>query len=258
MMRNLVLVVLCWAAIGNVGAQSTPAVDWSGFYLSGGLGGAANSADVDTTVDAGSVYLNTTDVRQLAGVSSGNLSEGAVAGGIAAGYGWHFGQGLIGIEASANSLGFNATRSVGEVYQSAPPAQFTLEQSVKADWMATIRARLGWAQDRWLAYVTGGLAMTQVKFNTSFRDNFVFGGFTGAGGQGSTSESKLGWTLGLGGEYALTDKWSLKADYLYADFGSVTTSMLVTHPGTPDNSTLSSSAKLRTHVMLIGLSYRFD
>lgn len=247
-----------WVAIGDVGAQSTTAGNWSGFYLSGGLGGAASNADVDTTVNAGSVYLNPTDVQQLAPITSGNLSEGSVAGGIATGYGWQFGRSLIGIEASANSLGFNATRSVGEVYLSAPPASFTLEQSVKADWMATIRARLGWAQDRWLAYVTGGLAVTQVKFNTSFRDNFVFGGFTGASGQGSTSESKVGWTLGLGGEYALTDKWSLKADYLYADFGSVTTSMLVTHPGTPDNSTLSSTAKFRTHVMLLGVSYRFD
>lgn len=118
-----------------------------------------------------------------------------------------------------------------------------------------MRPRLGWAQDNWLAFVSGGLAVTRVTLETTFSDNFT----GNASGHDTDTETRLGWTLGLGGEVVLDGNWSLRADYLYADFGRVDTSALVTNPGSPGNSSvLESSADLQTHTVLIGLTYRFD
>ncbi len=36
---------------------------------------------------------------------------------------------------------------------------------------------------------------------------------------GSKSDVRTGWTVG-GGEWLLTGRWSIKAEYLYVDFGS--------------------------------------
>lgn len=76
-----------------------------------------------------------------------------------------------------------------------------------ADYLSTIRARAGVAFDRFFLYGTGGIAFTGGSLNVA--------GFT-------TDKSQTGWTLGVGGEYAIDRNWSAKAEYLYVDLGSVT------------------------------------
>ena len=50
--------------------------------------------------------------------------------------------------------------------------------------------------------------------------------------------------------------WSLKAEYLYADFGKIsTTSMLTAPPGKRD--VFAHSATFNVHVVRLGLNYRF-
>jgi outer membrane autotransporter protein len=161
---------------------------------------------------------------------------------------------LVGVEASANSLSFNEARSQTVTYISFPTAQFSLSQAVTADWQGTLRLRLGQVQENWIAYVTGGAAVAQVKVNTSFSDNAVIG----ASGRGTNTETKLGWTLGLGGEYAMNKNWAVRSEYLYSDFGSVDAKAVVTNPGyAGESSTLFSSVKFKTQLLSIGLVYRF-
>jgi opacity protein-like surface antigen len=38
----------------------------------------------------------------------------------------------------------------------------------------------------------------------------------------SETDSKIGWTVGRGAEYAFSRAWSVKAEYLYADIGKST------------------------------------
>ena len=73
-----------------------------------------------------------------------------------------------------------------------------------SNWIATLRGRVGFAADRALFYVTAGGAFTDIKPSTGA---LTFGGGT-----------EPGWTAGGGVEYAITDNWTAKIEYLYASF----------------------------------------
>ena len=71
-----------------------------------------------------------------------------------------------------------------------------------------------------MAYVTGGLALTRLGVSNSFSDNVPLG--AGTAGSANASATKAGWVVGGGLEYALIKNWSIKAEYLFMDFGKVT------------------------------------
>ena len=129
-----------------------------------------------------------------------------------------------------------------------------IRQSVEADWQGTLRGRLGLAQEQWLAYLTAGIAVTRLKLDSQYSDTFLDDGR----GQGSSEETKTGWVVGAGGEYALSERLSLRGEYLYADYGSVDTSYAVTNPGNPSlSSTIRDKVDFKTQTVTLGLAYRF-
>jgi outer membrane immunogenic protein len=88
--------------------------------------------------------------------------------------------------------------------------------------LGSVTGRVGYAFDRFLGYVKGGVAWE--------RDNYTFRGTTT--GQlpavaavlpgtvaYSASETRSGWTIGVGGEYAFLDNWTAFLEYNYYDFG---------------------------------------
>ena len=81
------------------------------------------------------------------------------------------------------------------------------------DWMATVRGRIGYAWDRFMVYGTGGVAFARVS--TDVTEYFL--GFPIA--SDSASATHTGWTAGVGVEAMVTEKISLKLEYLHADFG---------------------------------------
>jgi outer membrane immunogenic protein len=90
---------------------------------------------------------------------------------------------------------------------------FTASQ--KLDWFGTSRARLGFTSgDRWMLYGTAGLAYGGVTLDS--RLDFVGANFY----SGSRSKVHVGWTAGLGAEYAMGGNWSAKLEYLYYDLRS--------------------------------------
>lgn len=238
-------------------AQTSLSRDWSGAYFGGSLGAAEGRADAEASTTDGFTgsYFTSPDPQQIAGEADGTLSQSSLSGGLFGGFGQQFGNLYVGVEASAQSLSFDEKRTSGATYLSNSDGVFTQELSVKADWQATLRGRLGWAQDRWLAYVTGGAAVAQVRVDASFRDNFLG---VGAAGGGSNKDTKLGWVAGLGGEYALSDRWTLRGEYLYADYGKVDTSYAVANPAFPTfGNRMKSSAELKTQSLSLGMAYRF-
>lgn len=259
-MRRYVIGIMAGLVCGwTAGAQAQTlaqtrapaAIDWSGFYVGGFLGGTNSQAQVQTTAGSGP-YLNATDDAQINRAANSDLEQWRPAGGLVGGYGRQFGNIVVGIEASANTLLLNDERTVSEIYQSTGTSRFTLKQSVTADWMATLRPRLGWAEDNWLGYVTGGLSVTRLKLDTTFADTAF-----SARSQSSDSQMVTGWSLGLGGEYALGRDWSLRGEYLYTRFNQMRSSSGVTATGTTDTDSLNHSADLGTHGVMVGLTYRF-
>ena len=263
-MRALLIIFLaaCWSGSDGARAQSRSNVDWSGFYFGGNLGAVTGVPDLHAGVRADTTYFNTgIDSDQVAAAGRGTPRPGRFSGGVVGGYNAQFGNILLGLEAGANAFDFNDSRNGTDIFISDPNVRFAFTQTVKSDWIATLRPRLGWAQENWLIYVTGGLAWTRVQFDfTYIDDNAQPGsGLPGARARGSAGAMKTGWTLGLGGEYALSRNWSLTGQYLFADFGSIhAAAPLVPTPTLSEfSAVIGSSVDLRTSLIVVGVTYRF-
>jgi outer membrane immunogenic protein len=97
-------------------------------------------------------------------------------------------------------------------------------------------ARLGYAFDRFLPYVTGGLAAGDVRATTP--------GFAGA------SQTNLGWTLGAGVEVAIAGNWSAKAEYLHVGLVSF-------NCGLACGLTATDNVSWQADLVRGGVNYRF-
>ncbi|VXC49699.1 Outer membrane immunogenic protein [Pseudomonas sp. 8AS] len=261
-MRHSYLVALSLLGAANLlpalaYADSSSARDWSGAYFGASLGAAEGKGDTSTHASVGgtSDYFTTTDPQQLGNAGDGSVSQWNASGGLFGGYGWQQGNLYWGVEASLNSLSFDESHNPAtQTYLSDPASTFTLNQSVEADWQGTLRARLGLAEGRWLAYLTGGIALSRLKVESNYADTSGLGG----SGHGSSEESKTGWVVGAGGEYALSERLSLRGEYLYADYGSVDTSYAVTNPTFAGlSSTIKDKVDFKTQTLSLGLAYHF-
>jgi outer membrane immunogenic protein len=102
-------------------------------------------------------------------------------------------------------------------------------------WLSTGRGRIGYAWDRWLPYITGGVAFADVKMTTP----------TGA----DESKDRFGYTLGAGVEYAFLGAWSAKLEYLYVNMGNTTCD--------PATCGLATTVKDNINIVRAGINYRF-
>ncbi len=187
-----------------------PVFTWSGVYLGGQIGYAWGKDNVS--------WSGTANDLDLAGGKFGEGPQGVIGG---AHLGWNIQPNhwfVFGIEASVDGAGLNKSVVV-------PMADFaqdtfgSLTASAKAGVQGSVRGRLGIAFDRLLLYGTGGVAVT--SYNTSYYDTTGF--FTGFPGTNDTiSVTRAGFTAGGGIEYAITDNWSVRAEYRYSNFGHVT------------------------------------
>jgi outer membrane immunogenic protein len=126
-----------------------------------------------------------------------NSPTGFLAGGTI-GYNWQSGAIVYGVEGDWSWSNVKDSVRCGAVG--------TCE--TRQDWFGTARGRIGYAFDRWLPYVTGGAAFARLKATN-----------TNPGFSSATS-TQIGWTAGVGLEYAILGNWTAKIEYLYADLGS--------------------------------------
>lgn len=188
------------------------AYDWTGGYigLHAGYGWGSNDG-VSFDATGGAFPAGERDARVAAGHPSslGDSLDGFL-GGVQAGYNWQSDSLVLGLEADISYTGFDEDARVDlPALGIFAPHTYTSEQSL--DWFGTARLKAGFAADRALFYLTGGLAFGDTDFGFSTTNNgFVSGG---------KSDFKLGWTIGGGIEYAVSDSLSLKGEYLYYDLG---------------------------------------
>jgi outer membrane immunogenic protein len=193
--------------------------NWTGSYIGISGGGAWGSAGIhnDFTGDQTSNF----DLRGgIVGITSGfNLQRGAAV------YGYESDTSIAGKRGSA----FDFPPNVG----------FTNE--VKEPWLSTWRGRLGYAQQNWMVYATGGAALARVENN-----------FAGPPGQISERHWHWGWTVGGGVEMRLTPDWSAKVEYLYV--GLQDKSYFTPAP-TP-LFTSSQHVTVDDHIVRVGVNYK--
>ena len=170
-------------------APSELPFSWTGFYA--GINGGytwGQSSWSDPTVGANSGNFNT----------SGGLVGGQL------GYNWQTGSVVLGVETDADWMSVKgSTAGPGGVCLADGGGQCQTQQS----WVGTTRARVGYAFDRLLPYVTGGVA---------------YGNIQAVQPTGTTTSTNVGWTAGAGLEYGINRNWSAKLEYLHMDLGTAT------------------------------------
>ena len=157
--------------------QATPLYNWSGFYLG---------------INGGGGWGRSWWQSQSTGI---DLSGAQVGG--TAGYNVQFGNAVLGLEGDLDWSNLKGTS--GTV---ACPGCSTSDS-----WLSTVRGRAGYAFGGVMPYITGGLAVGDIRASAP--------GFAGA------STTNPGWTLGGGIEIALPGNWSAKAEYLHVDLGKL-------------------------------------
>ena len=170
------------------------------------------------------------------------------------GYSWQTGNVVTGIDISADT-GFDQSVNASAPVSNLPNNRYNLAQRIKSDPLIAIRPRIGWVSGNTMSYVTAGLVAARVTLDTTYRDD-NYNGSTGGFGFSSQSDTKLGAVFGFGTEYALGKAWSLSAQYLYTDLGSMSATTRVRNP-VNGNGVFNSSVELRTQSLMFGLTYRF-
>jgi outer membrane immunogenic protein len=229
--------------------------DWTGFYVGANVGGQWGSAGPTTsTVWTPTGYFATSSIPAIAAVGAQSVNSSSVTGGFTAGYNWQVNNAVLGLEGDINYFSFKGSATGSAAYPCCAPFSFTMSSQVSADWLATIRGRIGFlAAPTWLVYATGGAAIAEVKGNFNFTDTF------GATESVAIRDTRLGWTAGVGTEYAFGGGWSLKAEYLYVDLGRSTatsTNLLDGVTQYPSN-VFTHSVDLKSNIVRVGVNYKF-
>ena len=201
---------------------------WTGVYVGGHLGAGWGTKE----------WANECDPSGCSPGAQGNGTVNGFLGGFQVGYNYQINWLVLGIEGDF---------SWADVSGSYPCFGGFETCSSKADWFATLTGRVGGAVDRALLYVKGGVAWVHDKHTDACPNCSPNDGFSLAEG----SETRTGWTVGAGVEYAFTRNWSGKIEYDYMDFGTKTVTLT---SFAPEDVEITQ----RIHVVKAGVNYKFD
>jgi outer membrane immunogenic protein len=169
-------------ALALAGTMSARAADWS--Y------GARGPYTVNQPLNGYSwagPYLGGTLGYEWGKVDGNPTKPRGFLGGVTAGYNWHNGQWVFGVEGDIEVTGADETFA---------PWKFS------NPWFGTVRGRAGYSFSNVLFYGTAGLAFGELRGET-------FGL--------SETHTNAGWTAGVGAEVGFAPHWSAKIEYLYVD-----------------------------------------
>jgi outer membrane immunogenic protein len=225
--------------------------------------GGSGSSGVGCTTSASPgciLALGAANASAAAAGLTGTLDPAAVTGAIQAGYNWQVDNVVYGLASDLSWFNLGGLRQVSINYPAtaqnfaARSNIYTVGTSFQSNSLFTLRGRLGFAESSLLAYVTGGLALTDFRMANSSDNPDALGAFGGA----SNSDRRAGWTVGGGLEWAVTDRWTVKGEYLFVNLGSVATWSPATGPGFAGYSSgPGTSSDLTAHIARGGVNYKF-
>jgi outer membrane immunogenic protein len=169
------------------------------------------------------------------------------------GYDWQRGCALWGLVTDASWSGVKSSRYHTDGQPGLALDRLNVEG--KLDWYGTARARAGIVIDNLLIYATGGVAYASTQWRASLT-NFL--GTVAVTETHADKELKWGAAVGAGTEWAWTNNWSMKGEFLYmrfADSSSTFNSAFATLNGNPAAKTFTMSDQMV--VARAGLSYRW-
>lgn len=213
-----------------------PIFTWTGCYVGVQIGYKWGTSKHTSTGVLDGVFTGPT------GDLTPNFDVNGPVGGGEAGCNYQVGNWVWGIEVDGGWA------SASGQAQDIPPFNTDFVRKTDERWLGTARGRLGYAADKWLWYVTGGAAWTGVDVNAS---NVLAA--VPATRFATERHNKTGWVVGFGTEYALIGGWSVKSEWLYADFGSIHA-----FDTTPTGGIFAADVRLKEFIWRVGMNYRFD
>jgi outer membrane immunogenic protein len=205
-----------------------PPFTWTGFYVGANAGGIFTTGSRDVTLFAnGFPFLQNAFPNRIGSGTSGFIGGGQ------AGYNWQSGALVLGVEAdidwtdaNKNFTSVGAPFGIGAVAVVTPAGTIVdlsrdalnIHAQAKMNWLGTARARVGFVatpDNRLMLYGTGGFAYGGASGFVNIFDNM-----NGLFLHGAPSSTRVGWTIGAGAEYAITNNITIKGEYLYYNLGS--------------------------------------
>ena len=240
--------------------------NWTGFYIGGNAGYSWGRSNTDVS------FFNPVTGAPIVAPAGSVLSNGFdMNGGIAggqAGYNWQAGNWVFGLETDIQWSGERGRSAFGCAANGvaggaclpgltflpagATGTSFALDRSL--EWFGTARGRVGMSvTPQVLLYATGGLAYGSIK------SNGTLSGFTPGGvaitAVGSTSQTRIGWTVGAGIEGMITRNWSAKLEYLYMDLGNYNVAGVSLAPASLIG--INANSRFTDSIVRAGVNYRF-
>jgi outer membrane immunogenic protein len=229
-----------------------PVYTWSGCYV-GATAGTSNGSSQHIAV-AGSTFNNPASPPIPAGTNiTDRFNLSGFIGGGTLGCNWQMGAWVFGIEgdgSATNKSGQDFERPLVGIPGGAGSANWISETQER--WLVTARGRLGlsgwgWWGDRTMVYVTGGGAWAKIDASEWLVNNPILTGH-------QESNTRSGWTVGGGLEYAVGYGWSVKGEFLYVKFDDYTT--FTTGPFVLGNVS-PREVKLEDYIWRAGMNYKF-
>jgi outer membrane immunogenic protein len=212
--------------------------DWTGFYLGGNVGYGLLEETLDPT---------TTTAFQNVGTETRISPNSLVAGG-QIGANWELAPLVIGIEGTwnwTNIAGFQVTPATAA-------GAGTSEGSTDAlRWYATATGRIGYAFNDVLLYAKGGGAFMRIDYGQEVIN-------TGVTSAMPLPDYRVGFTVGGGVEWGITEQLSLKAEYDFLDFGTKTYNFDNLSIGPTAIGPFPVNIRSYLHVFTLGFNYRFN
>lgn len=191
----LLLTIPASAADLGIPSVAPARLAWTGCYAGAQAGGGFGQKDLSD---------NAGFLASLGGPSSANLDISGYMLGGQIGCDYQFAPGwVLGIEGDATGGDIS-----GSTIAAVPGDNARFKETT--DFLSSGTARVGYAWGRFLPYLNGGVAWSGDRYSV-----FDAAATYDAGGM----QTRLGWTLGAGIEWALWDNWSVKLEYDYYGFG---------------------------------------
>jgi outer membrane immunogenic protein len=283
-MRHLSVAVAAVAftiAFTQIAMAAPPSPNnWTGWYAGLNAGYGWGNGNIDNSATLGICNFQSYLCPWFAEAVPGQIDtnpNGFIGGG-QIGYNFQSGAFVWGLETDFQGADIKGDASIANsvthmVQTSTITIPLTAKGSQKIDLLGTLRGRLGWTPfNSLLIYATGGLAYGHVQTDVSFsglNQHVVCPTCipgppipvpSGAPTAASESDTLAGWTVGGGVEWMFAPQWSVKAEYLYYDLGTVTLNQTDSWLRLSTNSVevlIRSSAHYNGNIVRAGLNYRF-
>ncbi len=204
--------------------------DWTGFYVGGHVGYGWIDLEGKYTGDPGEDFI-------ADGGGEFDLDDNGFLFGAQIGFNWQIDNIVLGIEGDISRVNWK-DKLINDEDELV---------SFDTDYLASLRARAGYAFDNVLLYATAGAAWT----NTDYTVNDHIDSESGSE-KGSVKLTDVGLVVGGGGAYALDENWSIRAEALYYIFDDKEDANDLTH-----NNEVSDFVKLDDiFVVRVGIDFK--